>query len=237
MPQPSNPTSAEGSLLAARYDRTVNLYVSRFDTLTMMLSIELDRAASERDSRRAMDAFIAALILLLTDAEDNLGGELPRYMLSLWGVGSVAFKGSQKISQYAEALRNFSERKLEDTFQIAAVASVSTGGDVPATLSAMVSAPSFRVQLHRNADFLLSSLGQQAILEAGEPHFARKMAVGVADDRQSRICRRMDGQVVDWGDYFVDPLSHARWLAPPFIYGGLPPDESWHPCRTSVSPV
>lgn len=97
--------------------------------------------------------------------------------------------------------------------------------------------PRMVLGVKRTVDFLAMSELNGGIQDAGTGIFSRKQAVPVIDGDTTDLCRyRMAWQVQPWDGYFVDAVTGAQWLHPPFVEGGLPPSESFHFCRTTQRP-
>jgi hypothetical protein len=113
-----------------------------------------------------------------------------------------------------------------------------TGQPYPEILADLVGAPAFVSSVRRKADTTFSFIAQNSLYSAGRGQVKRKVAIPVLDLHTTSLCRnRMAYQVREWDAYFEDPLSGARWLFPPFIYGGLSSREAFHFCRTTLAPV
>jgi hypothetical protein len=91
--------------------------------------------------------------------------------------------------------------------------------------------------LRKAVDAMMVRIVHETMYNAGSGVYQRKIAVAVLDKHTTRLCRnRMDGQIRAWDEPYVDPLTGAQWLYPPFIGGGLPPAEAFHFCRTVSVP-
>jgi hypothetical protein len=78
---------------------------------------------------------------------------------------------------------------------------------------------------------------QREVYEAGRGIFPRKVAIPTLDNETTDLCRnRMAFQVRAWDEMFVDEVSGAQWLFPPFIGAGLDRHEEFHFCRTFSVP-
>ncbi|MFA5344430.1 MAG: hypothetical protein WC381_10770 [Kiritimatiellia bacterium] len=228
----------EASSLAAEHKRLVDRSVGSFDVLVLMLGLELGRARTERESHAAIEAFLAALALLLREAEQDLGRTLPELMFQLWPLESATVGEYPQIRSYGESLTRLARSRLEDIFTVASMGSLQTGGNVPDVVASLAAAPMLRLQLHRAADAALSSTGQASLYLAGRGHYPGKQAIPLIDERTTPLCRsRMAYQIRPWDEPFRDPATGASWQFPPFVYGGLPSGEAFHDCRTSIAPV
>lgn len=92
--------------------------------------------------------------------------------------------------------------------------------------------------LRKAADFTAMWSANEGIYQAGELYFPKKRADATIDNKTTDLCRnRMDGQIRNWNEPFVDPISGSQWQHPPFIGGQLSPKELFHYCRTVMTPA
>lgn len=109
----------------------------------------------------------------------------------------------------------------------------ATPGVAPSLiLSSMIGAGE-QLSVTRAFDASVVRIAGLNTLSSGRGIFTRKLAVPTLDSHTTDLCRnRMAWQEKGLQEPYVDPVTGAAWMSPPFIYNGLPREEEFHLCRT-----
>lgn len=153
---------------------------------------------------------------------------------ALYGVPQVVILDEVLVLK----LRDLLNQRLDGLRTEAELLAVVSGADMVSELIETLTFTKSAVnQIRKAADFSAAFSGQEGVWQAGKPHFRKKRVLAVLDSKTTRLCRdRMDGQVRNWDEPFIDPLSGSTWMHPPFIGGQLSKDEVFHYCRSASVP-
>jgi hypothetical protein len=242
MPQES--TSDRAKLVTAQqlsfvqhYDDVADGQIADFDALVLRLRINMNEAKAQRSEQMLITAiatFLLAVDHLLTQQTTQLAEITTRFLAVNWPI----FTG-QPVLDTTE-LRLVSEqvrRIISERQQHLEVEAQQTGLSIVDLAPQEIMLPGEVNAVRKALDAANSRAVQSLVFTWGQNHILHKIAVPTIDDRTTRLCRRMAYQVQSWNQPFVDPETSAMWQYPPFVGGGLPPDESYHACRTVMLPL
>jgi len=223
-----------GVILARETDAEVDSLMAEFDRLIE----HSKRRDSEEDFRLLINS---AGISAFAEFEDFFQRVSVILMLSsatrLSAIYDIALPGKLNQTRVRAAQAKLQTRLngFIDEARLLAQVTQCTGTSISTDL---VFTPRNIDSLKKATEFTASFSANHGIFLAGQQAFSRKRAVAVLDKDTTNLCRhRMNGQVVPWDGYFVDPVSGSRWVHPPFVGGELSPSELFHPCRTVVTPA
>lgn len=153
---------------------------------------------------------------------------------NIYGVALPAHLNQVKVQAAQQRLQARLNGFIEEARLLGMVTMENAAG---ATID-LVLTPRNVDSLRKAVEFAAALSANQGIQEAGRGTFKKKRAVAILDKDTTDLCRRrMNGQVVDWDEYFVDPVSGSRWLHSPFVGGKLSKAELFHSCRTVIVPA
>ena len=121
---------------------------------------------------------------------------------------------------------------IENNRDSAILMTSSTGAGLAENFASLLTRSDLK-SIYSATDFALSQSVERDWHEMGRGIFPRKVAVAVQDDSTTDLCgNRMDGQERGWNELYVDPVSGASWMYPPFVGAGLKRNEAFHFCRS-----
>lgn len=203
------------------------------------LKLKLRRARSASDVEMALAGFELELDTIIRQGTAGMPAEVAREFLSLWGLNTNGILLPYPLIISSEALMSQRVRSAVERGRLALELAARITGQSSQSLAPLtVLTTSEAYDIRKTLDAAFSGLAQMAIVEAGRPHFERKQAIPVLDDRTTELCRdEMAWQIQPWDKPFVHAPTGSRWMAPPFIGANLPPKKRFHFCRTGVAPA
>jgi hypothetical protein len=235
---PPELTRERASRIARAVSDKADALLSDYDAAVLRLRLALGEARGQDSDtllQLAILAFLAALQALTQDEAAALATVYGQQLAELNPVFALppVIDAAEHRVIYSQAARIISERRE----RIAAQAQ-QTGLSVSHLAPDMLFPPSDANSVRKALDSANLRAAQAWGYIAGTGNGLRKLAVPTIDNRTTDLCRnRMAWQERAWEEYFVDPLTGAQWLYPPFVGGGLPPAESFHYCRTIAVPL
>lgn len=139
---------------------------------------------------------------------------------------------AQDTRQQVALLITTTRSLIENNRDSALLMQSSTGAGLAVNFASLLTRGDLN-SIYAASDFALSQSVERDWHEMGRGIFPRKVAVAVRDDATTDLCRnRMDGQERGWDELYVDPVSGASWMYPPFVGAGLNRSEAFHFCRS-----
>jgi hypothetical protein len=223
-----------GLLFAAEIDAWIDSLMAEFGQLIAAAKgqsgerdvTQLVVSENTREYSELRDFFQKVSVILMLETAVRFS--------SVYGIAMPGRLSQVKVKAAAGRLEARLAGFIEESRLFGMVAAGTTGeAAVDLTLT-----PRNIDSLRKATEFTASFSANQAVQAAGAGAFSRKRAVATLDKDTTNLCRlRMNGQVVPWAGYFVDPVSGSRWLHPPFIGGNLSKTELFHKCRTVIVPA
>ncbi len=216
---------------AKRADEVVNAAQRAIDTFLLHL-VRNEDSVDEFAVNVAVVAFLASFEDLIITGTNELNLFALRQFKELADVVPSVNLVEQRM--LIESVRTELARKIESLRLQSEQTGIAVNKSAPTQMLSARKVNEIRMSL----DAITVRTAQRGVFTAGIGVLETKKSVALIDDVTTDLCRnRMNGQVRPWQDYFVDPLTNARWLYPPFIGSTLSAKEIFHYCRTMIVSV
>lgn len=226
-------------LFAAALGAEIDAEINKLLALLGIFDREVREAADRGDSERtllAIGTFLAAFEALVNGALIANSAWMARELQSRFG-GQLTALTAQDSQAQAQLLITTTRRLIEENRDMALLMISSTGTGFAGNFGSILTRGDLN-SIRNATDFALAQSIERDGHEMGRGIFPGKAAVATLDDVTTDLCgNRMNGQVRAWDELYVDPVSGASWMFPPFVGAGLPRRESWHPCRSVSVPL